>query len=146
MSVTNSAHHFCHQSSVFFTGKGFGHVFASVCRHRDETDLSNTAFLVDCNGFVCCWSYSAITLVKFVLRPVRHVFCRQEFAVASFVDNATTLSNLANGPLSVIQRDILIGTTWSQNSVCWFSNGLTVWRIMSGFPGDSWMDLRRSNP
>ena len=68
------------------------------------------------------------------------------FYVASFVDNAAALSIFVNGLSSVIQGDILIGTTWSQSNVCWFSNGSTVWRTVSGFPGDTWMDLRRSNP
>ena len=34
--------------------------------------------------------------------------------MASFVDNAAALSILVNGSSSVIQRDILIDTTWSQ--------------------------------
>ena len=37
-----------------------------------------------------------------------------EFSVASFVANAAALSILVNGSSSVIQGDILIGTTWSQ--------------------------------
>ena len=36
------------------------------------------------------------------------------FSVASFVDNAATLSILVNGSSSVIQGDILIDATWSQ--------------------------------
>ena len=36
------------------------------------------------------------------------------FSVASFVNNAAALSILVNGSSSVIQGDILIGTTWSQ--------------------------------
>ena len=67
------------------------------------------------------------------------------FSVASVVDNAAALSIFANGLSSVIHGDILIGTSWRQSSVGWFSNFLTVWRTVSGFPGVSWMDLRRSN-
>ena len=40
-----------------------------MCRHRDETDLSSVALLINCNRFVCCLSYSATTLIKFVLFP-----------------------------------------------------------------------------
>ena len=45
-------------------------MLASVCRHRDETDLSGVALLTNCNGFVCCLSYSATTLIEFVLFPL----------------------------------------------------------------------------
>ena len=69
-----------------------------------------------------------------------------EFSVASFVDTAVALSILVNGSSSVIQGDILIGTTWSQIQrllvIPWFDRMETV----SGFPADSWMDLRRSIP
>ena len=37
-----------------------------------------------------------------------------EFSVVSFIDNAAALSILVNGSSSVIQGNILIGTTWSQ--------------------------------
>ena len=37
-----------------------------------------------------------------------------EFSVASFVDNAVALWILVNGSSSVIQGDILTGTSWSQ--------------------------------
>ena len=63
-----------------------------------------------------------------------------------FLDNAAALSKLVNGSSSVIQGDILIGATWSQMQRLlvfqWFDRmGNCV-----GLSGDSWMDLRRSNP
>ena len=44
-------------------------MFAPVCGHCDETDLSGVALLINCDGLVCCLSYSATTLINFVLFP-----------------------------------------------------------------------------
>ena len=40
----------------------------------------------------------------------------------------------------------LLALGGAQYNVCWFSHGFSVWKTVSGFPGDSWMDLRRSIP
>ena len=68
------------------------------------------------------------------------------FSVASFVDNAATLSILVHGSSSITQLDILIGATWSQMQRLqvfpWFDRAEN--RV--GLSRDSWMDLGRSNP
>ena len=60
---------FCHHCRVFLIRQGFGHVFASVCRHCDEVNLPSVTLLINRDGFVCCLTYSAATLIEFVTFP-----------------------------------------------------------------------------